>query len=186
MNISISKQEIFNEVEKLSSYEGSVIPDRFDNLWANEEKGEVLNSFWIEGYTAVVQLLKRYLKNATVGYTISSYDKDEVVSINAEMPSRYNSLLDGSVTTDAKMIVACTILYRWLDLNHVDTSAKYNNEVSFYSESLKGSILFRKDPNNATVTAKNDNMIIQGEDEYIPTAKKDEVPLKQLWGTCGQ
>jgi hypothetical protein len=41
MEIKIPKAEIFNEVEKRSSIEGYIIPERYDNVWAEGETGRV-------------------------------------------------------------------------------------------------------------------------------------------------
>lgn len=156
MEIKISKAEIFNEVEKRSSFEGSMIPERYDNVWANPDKGAILDSYWVEGYTAAVQLLKRYLTGSTIDYNLSQYNKDEVVTINATMPARYNSLLDGSVATDVKMMIACNILHGWLEVSNAEVAAKYDEESKGYAEDLRMKLLYRKDPQKTLVSAVSD------------------------------
>lgn len=156
MEIKISKAEIFNEVEKRSSFEGSMIPERYDNVWANPDKGAILDSYWVEGYTAAVQLLKRYLTGSTIDYNLSQYNKDEVVTINATMPARYNSLLDGSVATDVKMMIACNILHGWLEVSNAEVADKYDEESKGYAEDLRVKLLYRKDPQKTLVSAVSD------------------------------
>lgn len=156
MEIKISKAEIFNEVEKRSSFEGSMIPERYDNVWANPDKGAILDSYWVEGYTAAVQLLKRYLTGSTIDYNLSQYNKDEVVTINATMPARYSSLLDGSVATDVKMMIACNILHGWLEVSNAEVAAKYDEESKGYAEDLRVKLLYRKEPQKTLVSAVSD------------------------------
>lgn len=206
MTIVISKQEIFNEVEKRSSLEGVMLPELFENVWASKEEGQFLDSYWIEGYTAVIQLLKRYIRSESVSYTIDSYDKNEALNINIEMPARYNSLLDGSVSTDIKMLIACNVLHGWLEIKAPQAALKYQEEAKGYSEDLRVKLLYRVAPGSKLVDADIDDIEINGSDngsdeglvckdmcgetfinpewEYINKARHDNVILRQGWGRC--
>lgn len=186
MTIVISKQEIFNEVEKRSSLEGVMLPELFENVWASKDDGKFLDSYWIEGYTAVIQLLKRYLKNESVFYTIDSYEDNEVLNISVEMPERYNTLLDGSVSTDVKMLIACNVLHGWLEIKAPQASAKYQEEAKGYSEDLRVKLLYRVEPTERKLSHKDmcGEIFINPEWEYINKARPDNVILKQSWGRC--
>lgn len=178
MEIKLSKKEILAEVEKRTSLEGLVASDNYDNIWADGGRGELLDSYWIEGYTAIIQLLKRYITNNTVSYNLTSYDDDEVVTINATMPARYSSLLDGSVTTDAKMLVACNIIGKWLRVVSPDASVKYDEEAKEYSEDLRVKLSYRSDPNVTSTTAKADLENVLVEEGSLTTAKTDDVEIE--------
>lgn len=170
--ITILKSEILNEVEKRSSLEGLVQPEKFDILWASTEVVELLESYWIEGYTAVVQLLKRYLSNSTIAYKLTTVDQSEALEISVEMPSRYSSLLDGSVTNDIKMLLACNMLTGWLNVISPEVSAKYDVEAKGYAEDLRVKLLFRVDPVNEFTAARDDeDAFTDGVD--LSEAKKD-------------
>jgi hypothetical protein len=185
MNICINKQEIFDEVEKRSSLEGSVIPERFEGVWASEKDGKFLDSFWIEGYTAVIQLLKRYLVSDTVDFTLNNQEQDETISITADMPARYTHLLDGSVATDIKMLIACNILHGWLKIKAPDIALKYDEEAKGYSEDLRVKLLYRTAPTNPLSDRhKNDDCDIYPRYEFINPAKKDNIRLPEQWGKC--
>lgn len=183
MEIKISKQEIFNEVEKRSSLEGFSIPDRYDAVWANDTRGELLDSFWVEGCAAIVQLLKRYLSSVTSEHVLDDYNKDEVFTLKAELPIRYNINLEGSIITSIKMMLACNILHGWLEVTAPDAAAKYDEESKGYSEDLRVKLLYREAPITNVSTAKSDEVEFES-GEYLPTAKSDEVILTQGWGKC--
>lgn len=174
MEIKISKKEIFGEVEKRTSLEGLVASDNYDNIWADGGRGELLESYWIVGYTAIIQLLKRYITNSTLNYTLTSYDDDEVVTINATMPARYSSLLDGSVATDVKMMVACNIISKWLKVVSPEVSVKYDEEAKEYAEDLRIKLSHRTDPNVTSVKAKSDEESALVEEVDLADAKSDE------------
>lgn len=157
MTIIIDKSEIYSEVEKRSSLEGFISSEQFDKAWANESRGELLDSYWVEGYTAIIQLLKRYLSSESVSYTLNSFNKDETLTISVEMPKRYDSKLDGSVLTDIKMMLACNILSGWLSVVMPEASPKYEEEAKGYSEDLRVKLLYRKAPEREMVSAKEDN-----------------------------
>lgn len=181
MEIKITKKEIFGEVEKRTSLEGLVASDNYDSIWADSGRGELLDSYWIEGYTAIIQLLKRYITNNTVNYTLASYDDDEIVTINATMPARYSSLLDGSVSTDAKMLVACNIVSKWLRVVAPEAAAKYDEEAKEYSEDLRIKLTYRSDPNVTSVKAKSDEEIIECSFMEFGAGMEDMEVLDQRW-----
>ena len=177
MVISVSKKELFDEVEKRSSLEGAAMPERFEGVWASEEEGKFLDSYWVEGCTAVIQLMKRYLSGQTVTHNLSSYDKDEVLSINATMPERYNSLLDGNVATDVKMLIACNILSGWLGVKAPEAAAKYDEEAKGYTEDLRVKLLYRNEPTNKVVVADNDSSALGMKGEALAAADADSVKV---------
>lgn len=181
MEIKISKKEIFGEVEKRTSLEGLVASDNYDNIWADGGRGELLESYWIVGYTAIIQLLKRYITNSTLNYTLTSYDDDEVVTINATMPARYSSLLDGSVATDVKMMVACNIISKWLKVVSPEVSVKYDEEAKEYAEDLRIKLSHRTDPNVTSVKAKSDEERIESEFTEFCAWNGDTESLVQGW-----
>lgn len=146
MTIEISKKEIFDEVEKRSSLEGSVLPERFEGIWASEDEGKFLDSYWVEACSAVVEMLKRYMKGATFEHSLNRYDKDEVFSVHAEMPSRYNFSFDGVVQTELKIMMACSILYRWLHVVSAEQATKYDEESKGYMDSVRSKLLYRDEP----------------------------------------
>lgn len=178
MIITVSKKELFDEVEKRSSLEGSVLPERFEGVWASEEEGKFLDSYWVEGYTAVVQLMKRYLTGQTITYDLSTYDKDEVLTINATMPKRYNSLLDGSVATDVKMLIACNILHGWLEVKAPEAAAKYEEEAKGYTEDMRVKLLYRNEPTAKMVAADNDASRVNDEGMSLDKGRADAIKVK--------
>lgn len=200
MTITINKSEVLNEVEKRSSLEGFVQPDNFDKMWASSEVAELLESYWIEGYTSVIQLLKRYLTSNSVVYNLESFNQSEVLSISLEMPERYNDLLDGSVTNSIKMFIACNMLGGWLGVISPGAASKYREESGVYEDSLRSSLLYRDDPDNASSEARKDSDAFEEgadlnegiSDQYtfdvedcIYASKTDDVLLEQKRTYCG-
>lgn len=178
MDIIILKQEIFNEVEKRSSLEGYAIPDRYDQVWANSSRGELLDSYWIEGYTAVIQLLKKYLSSNSVAYTLNAFSENEKLTISVEMPSRYDSNLDGSISTDIKMLIACNIITGWLKVVLPEAASKYEEESKGYSEDLRVKLLYRKSPEYTLNNPKSDSKdISSGSEAKLSEAKSDSVAI---------
>jgi len=178
MDIIILKQEIFNEVEKRTSLEGYAIPDRYDQVWANNSRGELLDSYWIEGYTAVIQLLKKYLSSNSVAYTLNAFSENETLTISVEMPSRYDSNLDGSISTDIKMLIACNIITGWLKVVLPEAASKYEEESKGYSEDLRVKLLYRKSPEDTLNNPKSDSdNISSGSEAELSEAKSDSVEI---------
>lgn len=173
MNINISRNEILNEVERRISVESSIMPEKYDLLWVNTNKKELLNGYWIEGCESVVSLFKRYLDTETISHTLTSGSTDETFVIDVTMPGRYNSLLNGSVSTDVKMMMACNITYRWFSVILPDVSEKYNVEANGYADSIQSKICFRTDPVTTLSSSKSDDEEIGGDEAALSQAKND-------------
>lgn len=184
MNITISKREIFDEVEKRTSLEGTAIPERFEGVWASRDEGKFLDSFWVESYTASIQLFKRYLASDTINHTLNSYNEDEVFCITADMPSRYNNLLDGSIETSLKMMIVCNIIHGWLKIKQPDIASKYDEEGNGFAEDIRVKLLYRANPASNTIRVRRDYMQVYPRHEFINPAKKDNIRLPEQWGKC--
>ena len=146
MEIEIHKQEVFREVEKRTSLEAAGLPDSFEAVWAGEYEGGFLDSYWVEACTAVVQLFKRYIRSDTLIHSLTAYDKDETLWMEAEMPSRYDERLTGSIATAVKMMMAAHVAARWLTVKAPDVAAKYEEESKEYAADLRAKLLYRCDP----------------------------------------
>ena len=182
MEIEIHKQEVFREVEKRTSLEAAGLPDSFEAVWASEYEGDFLDSYWVEACTAVVQLFKRYIRNDTLVHSLAAYDKDETLRIETVMPSRYNELLTGSVTTAVKMMIATHIAANWLSVKAPDVAGKYEEESKEYATDLRAKLLYRCDP-KATIAGKeitdDVDINVASEDEGLIQKGTDHLKLIQ-------
>lgn len=167
IRISISKQEVFTEVEKRTSLEGASMPEKFEDLWATEHEGVFMDSYWIEGVTYAIQLLKRYVRNASKIYVLDEPKEDDVLEINAEMPPRYDESLTGSIISDLKMMIACNVTAGWMGVKVPDRAEKYRKEAAEYAKDLKSKLLYRKEP-------KRDRMVMKGVDHKRITQIYDD------------
>ena len=146
MTLEILKRDIFGEVEKRSALEGLQLPERFEGIWASEDDRRFLDSYWTEGCSAVAELLKRYLKGVAIAHSLDEGVQDEVLRVNAVMPSRYNFAFDEVIATELKMMMACSILYRWLNVVLPEKAVKYDEESKGYMESVRDKLLYRDEP----------------------------------------
>ena len=140
MVIEISKDEVLNEVEKRSSLEGYAMPDRYDMVWASESKAELLESSWIEGCGAILQLVKDFVACNESG------DRFRATLI---MPTRFNRCLEGSIVTSLKMAIVCNMLSRWLSVTAPELAPKYDEEAKSYLEDARIKLYTRVAPTRA-------------------------------------
>lgn len=173
MNITVSKSDILQEVEKRTSLEGVVIPERFEDVWASKEDGELLDSFWVEGCSVVVQLFKRYVASINGGTISSTYNGSESFTLNATMPTRYPAALDNSVASDVKMIIACNMVLGWLNVKLPTAAAKYKEEGEGYAEGLKSKLLYRTSPTQTLNTATAESKQFSDTETKLATKEAD-------------
>lgn len=179
MEITVSKSEIFKQVEKRSSLEGLKQDERFEDVWASSEEGKFLDTYWVEGCTAVVQLFKRYITNDTVTYVIDTYSPEETFKITATMPDRFNELLTGSITTDVKMIIASHVMYGWMSVKVPEAAKKYEDESTSYANDLKLKILYRDEPVSEMQEKDEDDKDISKNDEELDSKDEDDETISK-------
>ena len=175
MDITVSKSEIFKEVEKRTSLEALGQEGKFESVWASSEEGKFLDTYWIEGYTAAVQVFKRYITKNTVTHSLTTHDADEVLTISVEMPERFNILLEGSIETDVKMMIAANVTYGWMNVKLPALAKKYEDESASYAEDLKQKILYRNEPVSKMQLKDEDDSLIEKDDSML--AVKDAVDI---------
>lgn len=185
MEITVSKSEIFKQVEKRSSLEGLKQAERSEDVWASSEEGKFLDTYWTEGCTAVVQLFKRYLTNDTVTYVIDTYSPEETFKITATMPERFNELLTGSIATDVKMIIASHVMYGWMSVKVPDAAKKYEDESTSYANDLKLKILYRDEPVSEMQGKEEDDKDISKDDEDLEEKDEDDEEIAKDDGDIG-
>lgn len=161
MEISISKSEIFKEVEKRTVLESTRYPEQYDNLWATEYEAGFLDTYWIEGCSALINLLKRYIASVTTETVLSYESNDEALEIEAEMPARFDKNLTGSIITDMKMMLVCNVLAGWLNVKNADLSKKYEDEALSYATGLAQKLLYRVPPQREMIEKGSDRLRIK-------------------------
>jgi len=174
MEITVSKSEIFKEVEKRTSLEALGQKGEFESVWASSEEGKFLESYWIEGCTAAVQVFKRYLTKNTVSHNLTNYDSDEILTISVEMPDRFNDLLEGSIVTDVKMMIAANVMYGWMSVKLPDMAKKYDDESNSYAEDLRLKILYRDEPVSEIQVKDADDTEIERDDSTLSVKSDDD------------
>lgn len=185
LTINVSKKEIYNEVDRRLSIESSVNSDKYDFIWVGENRRELLDGFWVEGCESVVSIFKRYLSEDTIEHSFTDYDADATFELKAEMPERYSSFLDGSVVTDVKMMIACNVVYGWLNSVMPDLASKYKDESTGYADDLRSKISYRTAPSKSLEAAKSDDVSTQEDELSLADAKSDDEQLTQWWeGKC--
>lgn len=174
MELTVLKSEIYREVEKRSSLEAAGLPDNFEQVWASECEGGFLDTYWREGCASAIQLFKRYLRNRTVDYRLDAYDADERLVLAVRMPGRYNDLLDGSISTGLKQMMAAHVLAGWLGVKAPSLSEKYAQEATEHAADLRAKLAYREGP-KAMMHAKDDDHspVLQDSDGY-PCPKPDD------------
>ena len=195
MIINIPKVQVFAEVEKRSSLEGYLLADKYDAVWANENKGRLLESYWIEGCGAVIQMLRDFLGGVTNNVDLQAYNSSEELSLDVTLPNRYNQGLIGSMTTGIKMMIACNILSRWLGVCAPELSPKYDDEAKSYLEDIRIKLFSRKAPSRTMVVASEDiesadkneanlggssDEVLFERDEAFKSASSDNEPMKTV------
>ena len=179
MDITISKSEIFREVEKRTSLEALGQTGNFESVWASAEEGKFLDTYWIEGCMAAVQVFKRYLAKSTVTHTLTGYHADETFSITVEMPERFNNLLEGSIVTDVKMMIASNVMYGWMSVKLPELAKKYEDESASYAEDLKQKILYRNEPVSKMQLKDEDDSLIEKDDSMLAVKDADDTVIEK-------
>ena len=95
------------------------------------------------------------------------------------MPSRFCDFLEGSITTDVKMMIAANVVYRWMSVKLPDHAGKYNEEATSYADDLRLKLLYRVAPSSVMMVKTDDDVTINvcEENEGMMVKTDDDVTI---------
>ena len=141
--LTITKSEIYEEVAKTTAYIGAKNKmedgkSAFDQVFVTDADLTMIERFFNESLDALRNVLKRFISGGSgVGGTIT---------LQLEMPSRFDDNLLESIKSSAKSFLVNSIIGKWCEITANDKVKEYADNAAALLLDIKEKAFFKKKP----------------------------------------
>jgi hypothetical protein len=183
MIVTIRKCEVYQEVEKITSIIGSRTAgdsgSLYKQVWASSSDAPVLDTFWRDAVSGIYTIFKRYLSPSSVEYNVHAFDRDEVFTLSAQMPSGFDENLTGDVVNNMKSFFVATIVSGWFGLKFPDRAQEYAAAAIGYGDAIKDKLFFRKTPDQERTYKSDQEVSFDKGQERTYKTEEEEIPINR-------
>lgn len=156
VKLSISKDDIYEEVAKTTSYTGSKkdqlaetdTPKAYDTMATTDEDADQLDRFWQEGWIQVGEALKRYIDNIPSTPTIIS--SRPYYTLSLMLPSNFDTGLSGVMCQELHSFMINFIIAKWFAFTSKTEATEYAQEAGSLLEGLQRKACCKVKPSRPT------------------------------------
>lgn len=141
ITLNVSRQDVYNEVDKTTDYTGSKLIDKDDNardrVVATQTDLKELSRFWGETCVTVNERLKEM-------FVSGSLPTDEDYSVTLQVSVAYDKALTPSVEATLRSFFIVLITGKWYVFANKGETASYFAEASALMEDIRRKLYSRK------------------------------------------
>lgn len=180
MEINIRKAEVYKEVEKMTAIIGaSIVAENgyiaYNAIWANEYDAEVLDTWWRDGVSMVTSMMIKYIGSQTVEHRLYGEGLEEVFSLSARMPTRFDENLVGGIIEEIKMMLACMVTSGWLGVKLPDRKKDFDERAISLAADVQTKLLYRKPYERKPFEEKKEEIIFRRMKNVKVVLHKEEI-----------
>ncbi len=146
VTITINKDDVFEEVAKTTAYIGAKKIEgagaAYDRIFTTDSDKGMIGRFWNESTDVVTNLLQRF---------IVSVSSNGVYSVTLSMSSRYDTNLNGSVSSAMFSFFVNNIVAKWCEITDKDNVKDYADNAATLLLDIKEKICHKKKPTRNNV-----------------------------------
>lgn len=157
ITITIDKQEVYDEVGRMSAYLGqrrSTAEDAsaFDRIELTASDDELLGSYWGEAVGVLCLRLERYLV-AKVDGQLATDTEGEGLKLGLAVSSRFNKGMKDTLPSSVKSYIASYILQRWCNVSSPADAEYYAGLAAGFMTEVVGKVCSKTRPTRKKITS---------------------------------
>lgn len=150
IKLNIKKAAVYNEVDKTTAYVGSKLMDGNEDTYARvfttDDDREMLERFWRETCSAVVDEFKLFIKDVSAPENSQTVDDAEIFSLEMIMPSSFDDRLTSSIEMSLFSFFVSSILVKWFAVTNKGDVEYYQNQATAFGNEIRRKVFHRKKP----------------------------------------
>lgn len=157
IEITINKQQVYNEVQRLSEYVGAKNTEdktAYDRVRAVDEDRTLFENYWSEACSKTMDATKEFLTSASgntpVASPATSLGTNFVMELT--MPSNYDTALTEAATNSLANYFVNYILSRWFVITSKGESQMYGLQADIHLKDVIKKIYYRTKPTRTIPT----------------------------------
>lgn len=142
--LSLNKKEVYDEVEKTTSYTGAKKADskEYERIFATDDDKQMLERFWQESKNVICNSLKRFIVNEE--------EIGDVYKLTLEFSSSFDETLLESMQRSLFSFFVMTITSKWFVIANKPEAEEYATAALSNAEDIMRKAFFKKKPQRPT------------------------------------
>lgn len=142
MDLTISKESVFEEIGKTTAYIGQKSVEDAENsyrrIYTTNTDKDFLDRFWVEATSAITNLVKSFM--------VGGVSLDGDYSVNLDMPRNFDENLRDAICSHATSFVINYIIAKWSEIANKKEYEEYINNANMLLEQIKNMIFSKSRP----------------------------------------
>ena len=149
VTLTVSKQRVYDEVAKTTSYTGSKMQGddtAYDRIFTTDADRSMLERFWTEASNAATEKLKKFIIEVSDNSEGNAIDLSRDYVVKLELSSSYDDNLTESVQASLFSFFVSAIVSKWYKFTNKGETESYAADAMGMMEDVMGKIFYRKKP----------------------------------------
>lgn len=143
ITIQIDKQEVYEEVSKVTAYIGGKNVDAngktlYDQVFVTDADLAIIERFFNESLDSLRNVLKRFISGGS--------GVNGTITWELEMPSRFDENLLSSINSSANSFMVNSIIGKWCEITANDKVKEYADNAAALLLDINNKAFFKKKP----------------------------------------
>lgn len=140
VRLRISKESVYEEVARTSSYTGAKMDDEnaYERIFTTDEDKAMLERFWSECKIVICNSLKKVL--------LSEEETDGIYDLYLELSNSFEENLVGSMQRSLFSFFVMNIAGKWYTFTNKEEATGYATEAATYMDDIMRKAYFKKKP----------------------------------------
>lgn len=156
ITLTVNKANVYNEVEKTTSYTGAKIEEggdaAYDRIRTTDDDREMLERFWTEACNAATERMKRFVLSVTSYPESHGVEIDRNYEVRLELSSSFDTALTQSAETSLYSFFVTFIVARWFKLANKEEADSYAADAAALMDDVMRKLFYKKKPTRVIPT----------------------------------
>lgn len=162
VTFNVVKADVYEEVAKYSSYEGSKDPDEsaYKRVFTTEADQRMLERFWSEAVNIATDRLKPFIVSFGSNEESEGESNEEETNeeetqdyiVNLELSSSYDANLSESAQESLFNFFVLLIVSRWYKIANKKEAENYAKEAATLLDDVMRKVYYKKKPTRTAIT----------------------------------
>lgn len=149
IQLTVRKQEVYNEVAKTTSYTGAKMQDddtAYDRIFTTDSDRSMLERFWTEACNAATGQLRKFVVAVSDNSEGSTIDLSRDYSVTLELSSSYDDNMTESVQSSLFSFFVSVIVAKWYKFTNKGEAESYAVDALGMMNDVTGKIFHKMKP----------------------------------------
>lgn len=149
VNLTVSKQMVYDEVAKTTSYTGAKMQGddaAYDRIFTTDDDQMMLERFWVEACNAATEQFKPFLVSVNTQEEGQRVDLSHNYVVSLKLSSSFDQSLTSSIETSLFSFFVSFIVSRWYKFTNKEEAESYGTDAMSMMGDVMKKVYYKKKP----------------------------------------